>query len=169
MQAAATGASSGFCHGGLGRIQTGALGIIAPDQIGGAGLLVHVAGHWCDHGSAAWPTRSPGSWPASGPAVAGLALVIRKYWDPIAAYVGGVFEGIRSAVQPAITSLSTALAPLAPIGQAVASVFGFIADGVAGWPGLGRTALLAPVTLSTEEFDSLSASGQSLGTGDRAC
>ena len=97
-----------------------------------------------------------------GVAVAGLALVIRKYWDPIAAYVGGVFEGIRSAIQPAITSLSTALAPLAPIGQAVASVFGFIADGVSrvvGWIG----ALLAPVTLSTEEFNSLSASGQSLG------
>ena len=98
-----------------------------------------------------------------GVAVAGLALVIRKYWDPIAAYVGGVFEGIRSAVQPAISSLSTALAPLAPIGQAMASVFGFIADGVSrvvGWIG----ALLAPVTLSTEEFNSLSASGQSLGS-----
>lgn len=97
-----------------------------------------------------------------GVAVAGLALVIRKYWDPIAAYVGGVFEGIRSAIQPAITSLSTALAPLAPIGQAVASVFGFIADGVSrvvGWVGQ----LFAPVTLTTEAFNSLSSSGQSLG------
>jgi hypothetical protein len=97
-----------------------------------------------------------------GAAVAGLALVIRKYWDPIAAYVGGVFEGIRSAMQPAITSLSTALAPLAPIGTLIANVFGFIADGVSrvvGWIGQ----LLAPVTLSTEEFNTLSASGQSLG------
>jgi len=89
--------------------------------------------------------------------------VIRKYWDPIAAYVGGVFQGIGSALQPAITSLTTALAPLAPIGQAVASVFGFIADaisGLVGWVG----DLLAPVTLTKDEFDSLSASGQSLGT-----
>jgi len=98
-----------------------------------------------------------------GVAVAGLALVIRKYWDPIAAYVGGVFQGIGSALQPAITSLTTALAPLAPIGQAVASVFGVIADaasGLIGWVG----DLLAPVTLTKDEFDSLSASGQSLGT-----
>jgi len=97
-----------------------------------------------------------------GAAVAGLALVIRKYWDPIAAYLGGVFQGIRTAMQPAITSLSTALAPLAPIGRAVASVFRFIADGVSrvvGWIGQ----LLTPVTITKEEFDSLSASGQSLG------
>lgn len=80
----------------------------------------------------------------------------------LAAYVGGVFEGIRSAIQPAITSFATSLAPLAPIGQAVASVFGFIADGVSqvvGWIGQ----LFAPVTLTTEAFNSLSASGQSLG------
>lgn len=97
-----------------------------------------------------------------GAAVAGLTLVIRKYWDPIAAYVGGVFEGIRSAVQPAISSLSTALAPLAPIGQEVATFFGVVADatsGLIGWVG----DLLAPVTLSKDEFDSFSASGQSLG------
>jgi hypothetical protein len=59
--------------------------------------------------------------------------------------------------------LTTVLAPLAPIGQAVASVFGCISDavsGLIGWVG----ELLAPVTLSKDEFDSLSASGQSLGT-----
>ncbi|WP_143904385.1 phage tail protein [Tepidimonas thermarum] len=61
-----------------------------------------------------------------------------------------------------MASITEALAPLAPIGEAVASVFGFIADGVSrvvGWIGQ----LLAPVTLSKDEFDSLSASGQSLG------
>lgn len=66
-------------------------------------------------------------------------------------------------MQPAITSLTTALALLAPIGTAIANVFGFIADAVSGlvsWVG----ALLAPVTLSKDEFDSLSASGQSLGS-----
>jgi len=98
-----------------------------------------------------------------GAAVAGLALVIRKYWDPIAAYVGGVFEGIRAGVQPVISSLTTALAPLAPIGTVIANVFGFIADAVSGLVGWFGD-LLAPVTLSKDEFDSLSASGQSLGS-----
>lgn len=62
-----------------------------------------------------------------------------------------------------ITSLTTALAPLAPIGTVIANVFGFIAEAVSGLVGWFGD-LLAPVTLSKDEFDSLSASGQSLGS-----
>jgi TP901 family phage tail tape measure protein len=162
VQAAATGTSASILSLAWSRIQTGALGLIAP--IKSAALAF-----WSMLPAIGATTvallANPITWIVAGigVAVAGLALVIRKYWDPIAAYVGGVFEGIRSAIQPAITSLATSLAPLAPIGQAVASVFGFIADGVSrvvGWVG----ALLAPVTLSTEAFNSLSASGQSLGS-----
>ncbi|MDR4125585.1 phage tail tape measure protein [Yanghanlia caeni] len=161
-QAAATGASAGILSLAWARIKMGALGLITP--IKSAALAF-----WSMLPAIGATTTAllanPITWIVAGigVAVAGLALVIRKYWDPIAAYVGGVFQGIRAAVQPAITSLTTALAPLAPIGQAVASVFGFIADGVSrvvGWIGQ----LLAPVTLSKDEFDSLSASGQSLGT-----
>jgi len=161
VQAATTGASAGSLSIAWQRLQTGALGLVAP--IKSAALAF-----WSMLPAIGATTvallANPITWIVAGigAAVAGLALVIRKYWDPIAAYVGGVFGGIRSAIQPAITSLETALAPLAPIGQAVASVFGFIADGVSrvvGWVG----ALLAPVTLSTEAFNNLSASGQSLG------
>jgi len=161
-QAAATGASAGILSLAWARIKMGALGLIAPIKTAALafwGMLPAIGA------TTTALLTNPITWivVGIGAAVAGLALVIRKYWDPIAAYVGGVFQGIRSAVQPAITSLTTALAPLAPIGQAVASVFGFIADGVSrvvGWIG----ALLAPVTLSTDAFNSLSASGQSLGT-----
>ncbi|MCZ4130359.1 phage tail tape measure protein [Stutzerimonas balearica] len=161
VQAAATGSSAGLLSLAWTRIQTGALGLIAP--IKSAALAF-----WSMLPAIGATTvallANPITWIVAGigAAVAGLALVIRKYWDPIAAYVGGVFEGIRAAVQPAISSLSTTLAPLAPIGTLIANVFGFIADGVSrvvGW--IGR--LLAPVTLSTEEFNTLSASGQSLG------
>ncbi len=162
VQAATTGASAGILSVAWTRIQTGALGLIAPIKSAALAFwsMLPAIG-----ATTAALLANPITWIVAGigAAVAGLALVIRKYWDPIAAYVGGVFEGIRSALQPAISSLSTALAPLAPIGQAMASVFGFIADGVSrvvGWIG----ALLAPVTLSTEEFNSLSASGQSLGS-----
>jgi hypothetical protein len=111
------------------RIQTGALGLIAP--IKSAALAFWSMSPAIGATTAAL-LASPITWIVAGigVAVAGLALVIRKYWDPIAAYVGGVFEGIRSAMQPAIDSLSTALAPLAPIGTLVANVFGFIADAV---------------------------------------
>ena len=162
VQAATTGASAGILSVAWTRIQTGALGLIAPIKSAALAFwsMLPAIG-----ATTAALLANPITWivAAIGAAVAGLALVIRKYWDPIAAYVGGVFEGIRSAMQPAITSLSTALAPLAPIGQAVASVFGFIADGVSrvvGWVGQ----LFAPVTLTTEAFNSLSASGQSLGS-----
>ena len=162
VQAAATGASSGLLSLAWSRIQTGALGLIAPIK---SAALAFWAMLPAIGATTVALLANPITWIVAGigVAVAGLALVIRKYWDPMAAYVGGVFEGIRSAVQPAISSLSTALAPLAPIGRAVASVFGFIADaisGLVGWVGQ----LLAPVTLSTEEFNSLSASGQSLGS-----
>ena len=161
IQAQGTAASAGILSLAWSRIQTGALGLIAPIKSAALAFwsMLPAIG-----ATTAALLANPITWIVAGigAAVAGLALVIRKYWDPLAAYVGGVFEGIRSAMQPAIASLSTALAPLAPIGQVVASVFGFIADGVSrvvGWIG----ALLAPVTLSTEAFNSLSASGQSLG------
>jgi TP901 family phage tail tape measure protein len=161
VQAVTTGASAGILSVAWARIQTGALGLIAPIKSAALAFwsMLPAIG-----ATTAALLANPITWIVAGigAAVAGLALVIRKYWDPIAAYVGGVFEGIWSAVQPAISSLSTALAPLAPIGTVIAHVFGFIADGlsrVVGWVG----ALLAPVTLTTDEFNSLSASGQSLG------
>ena len=162
VQAAATGGTAGVLSLAWTRIQTGALGLIAPIK---SAALAFWAMLPAIGATTVALLANPITWivVGIGAAVAGLALVIRKYWAPIAAYVGGVFEGIRAAVQPALSSLTTALAPLAPIGQAVASVFGFIADAVSGlvsWVG----ALLAPVTLSKDEFDSFSASGQSLGS-----
>jgi TP901 family phage tail tape measure protein len=161
VQAAATGASAGLLSLAWTRIQTSALGLIAPIK---SAALAFWAMLPAIGATTAALLGNPITWIVAGigAAVAGLALLIRKYWDPMAAYVGGVFEGIRAALQPAITSLSTALAPLAPIGTAISKVFGFIADGVSrvvGWIGQ----LLAPVTLSTEEFNTLSASGHSLG------
>jgi TP901 family phage tail tape measure protein len=162
LQATTTGASAGLLSLAWSRIQSSALGLIAP--IKGAALafwsMLPAIG-----ATTAALLANPITWVVAGigAAVAGLALVIRKYWDPLAAYVGGVFQGIRDAVQPAIDSLSTALAPLAPVGRALASVFGVVADAVRGLFGwIGQ--LLAPMTLTQGEFDALSTSGRSLGT-----
>ncbi len=161
VQAAATGASSGLLSMAWTRLQTGALGLIAPIKSAALAFwsMLPAIG-----ATTAALLANPITWIVAGigAAVVGLALVIRKYWDPIAAYLGGVLEGIRSALQPAIGSLATALAPLAPIGQAVASVFGFMGEAISGVVGWVRD-LLSPVTLTTDEFNSLSASGQSLG------
>lgn len=161
VQAQGAAASSGLLALAWSRLKVGALGLITPIKSAAMAFwsMLPAIG-----ATTAALLANPITWIVAGigAAVAGLALVIRKYWDPIAAYVGGVFQGIRAAVQPAITSLTTALAPLAPIGQAVASVFGFIADGVSrvvGWIGQ----LLAPVTLTQDEFNGLASSGRSLG------
>jgi len=162
VQAAATGSTAGILSIAWTRIQAGALALIAPIKSAALafwGMLPAIGA------TTAALLANPITWIVAGigVAVAGLALVIRKYWAPIAAYVGGVFEGMRSALQPAITSLSSALSPLAPIGTVIANVFGFIADAVSGLVGwVGQ--LLAPVTLTQDEFTSLSASGQSLGS-----
>lgn len=115
VQAAATGTSAGILSVAWSRIQTGALGLIAPIK---SAALAFWAMLPAIGATTAALLANPITWIVAGigVAVAGLALVIRKYWDPIAAYVGGVFQGIRAAVQPAITSLTTALAPLAPSG-----------------------------------------------------
>ena len=161
VQAAATGTSAGLLSLAWSRIQTGAMGIIAP-------IRAAALSFWSMLPAIGATTvallANPITWIVAGigAAVVGLALVIRKYWEPLAAFVGGVFDGIGSAMRPAITGMTTALAPLAPIGNAIASVFGFIANavgGVVGWIGQ----LIAPVTLTKGEFASLSVSGHSLG------
>lgn len=97
-----------------------------------------------------------------GAAVAGLALVIRKYWEPLSAWIGGFWDGIKEGVAPAIEGIGQALAPLAPIGSAIAAAFSVVGDavsGVVGW----MSELLAPVSLAQDEFEGLASSGKSVG------
>ncbi|MBD9643637.1 phage tail tape measure protein [Pantoea sp. PNT02] len=61
-------------------------------------------------------------------ALAGVALVIWKYWAPIKAYLGGVVDGFRAAAGP----ISEAFSPLQPvfqwIGDKVQALFGWFKD-----------------------------------------
>ncbi len=59
-----------------------------------------------------------------GAAVAGLALLIWKYWGPIKAFMSGVFQGIGDAARPVMAQLSTALAPLRPVWDWFAGILG---------------------------------------------
>ncbi|STO65209.1 TP901 family phage tail tape measure protein [Escherichia coli] len=46
-------------------------------------------------------------------ALAGVALVVWKYWQPITAFLGGVVEGFKAAAGP----ISAAFEPLKPVFQ----------------------------------------------------
>jgi len=82
-----------------------------------------------------------------GAAVAGAAVLIHKYWEPLGAFFSGLFEGIGQG-----------FAAFEPVGD----VFNAIADAVKGvWAWISQ--LFEPVKLTSEEFAGLSASGKAVG------
>lgn len=84
-------------------------------------------------------------------ALAGVALVVWKYWEPIKAFLGGVVDGFRAAAGP----ISEAFSPLQPvfqwIGDKVQALFGWFRD------------LLSPVQSTGAELDSAAAKGKAFG------
>ncbi|HAT3724593.1 TPA: phage tail tape measure protein [Citrobacter koseri] len=84
-------------------------------------------------------------------ALAGAALVVWKYWQPISAFLGGVVEGFKAAVAP----ISAAFEPLRPvfqwIGDKVQALWGWFTD------------LLTPVKSTSEELNSAAAMGRRFG------
>lgn len=84
------------------------------------------------------------------------ALIIRKYWQPIKAFLGGVFDGLRDTAGPAIAELRTALGGLKPAWDAVTSAmreaWGVVVD------------FLKPVGMTREEFESAANAGRAFGS-----
>lgn len=84
-------------------------------------------------------------------ALAGVALVVWKYWQPISAFLGGVVEGFKAAAAP----ISAAFEPLRPmfqwIGDKVQALWGWFTD------------LLAPVKATSDELSSAAAMGRRFG------
>lgn len=84
-------------------------------------------------------------------ALAGVALVVWKYWQPIMAFLGGVVEGFKAAAAP----ISAAFEPLRPvfqwIGDRVQALWGWFTD------------LLTPVKSTSEELNSAAVMGRRFG------
>lgn len=83
------------------------------------------------------------------------ALIVRKYWQPIAAWVTGYFGAIRTAIAPAMAEIGAALAPLKPAWDAFTSAVGRAFD----W----FMKLLQPVNMTSEELKAAGESGASFG------
>lgn len=84
-------------------------------------------------------------------ALAGVALVVWKYWQSITAFLGGVVEGFKAAAGP----ISAAFEPLKPvfqwIGDKVQALWGWFTD------------LLTPVKSTSAELQSAAAMGRRFG------
>lgn len=135
----------------------GALGLIAWPVIAGFNALIAGAGFLGTAFSIAGGTITAIFGAITLPVVAAVAvivaavLVIRKYWEPISAFFGGVMEGIRAAFLP----VGDALAPFA-------DHFGWIADKVkqaVTW----FKALIAPVQSTQETLDNCQNAGKAFG------
>ena len=109
--------------------------------IAGAGLL---ATGFSIAGGAIVTAIGAITWPvvAVVAAIVAGALLIRKYWEPISAFFGGVIEGIMSAFTP----VGEMFAPLAPVfdglGEKLRGVWQWFKD------------LIAPVKATQETLDS---------------
>ncbi len=95
----------------------GAIGLVAWPVIIGINAIIAAAGAL----GAVFTTISGGviavigaiTWPvvAVAAVVVAGALLIRKYWEPVSAFFGGVIEGLMSAFAP----VGEMFAPLAPV------------------------------------------------------
>ncbi|HAO1011505.1 TPA: phage tail tape measure protein, partial [Escherichia coli] len=95
----------------------GAIGLVAWPVITGINAIIAAAGAmgaiFTTVGSAVMTAIGAISWPvvAVVAAIVAGALLIRKYWEPVSAFFGGVVEGLKAAFAP-VGELFTPLKPL---------------------------------------------------------
>lgn len=135
--------------GGLALIGVlGGIGLIAWPVIAGVNAIIAAASLlgtvFTTVGSAIVTALGAITWPvvAVAAAVVAGALLIRKYWEPISAFFGGVIEGLMSAFAP----VGEMFAPLAPIfdglGEKIRGVWQWFKD------------LIAPVKATQDTLNS---------------
>lgn len=135
----------------------GAIGLASWPVIMGINGIVAIAGvmgtAFSVAGTAIMTALGALTWPivAVGVAIVAGALLIRKYWQPISAFFGGVVEGLKAAFAP----ISDMFSPLKPMFDALGK---WLKD---AWKWF--TDLIAPVKASKETLDSCKNAGVEFG------
>lgn len=94
--------------------------------------------------------------------IAGAALLIYKYWQPIKAFFGGLWGGFKSGFSSAFSGIGSALAPLQPVFNAVGAAINWVRNGtksLVAWFGN----LFAPANASSETLKQCASAGQVVG------
>ena len=92
---------------------------------------------------------------AIGAAIAVVAVLIWKYWEPIKAFMVGMWEGIISVLSPIFDQLTTALEPLAPVWDAVSDAMS------TAWEWVKK--LFTPFEATSEQLQGASDAGKGFG------
>lgn len=89
----------------------------------------------------------------TGFAIAAAALLIYKFWNPIKAFFGGFWDGLKSGLAPILEKFQ-------PLGTAFSVVVGWIEKAVKWF-----TDLLSPVQSTKEDLDAAVSAGERFGNG----
>ena len=87
----------------------------------------------------------------TGFAIAAAALLIYKFWNPIKAFFGGVWEGLKSGLAPVLEKFQ-------PLGTAFRVVVGWIEKAVKWF-----TDLLSPVQSTKDDLEAAASAGKKFG------
>ncbi len=137
----------------------GAIGLVAWPVVTGINAIIAVAGSlgtiFTAVGGAIAAAIGALTWPivAVVAAIVAGALLIRKYWQPISAFFGGVMDGLRAAFGP----VGELFAPFKPVftwlGEKLQAVWQWFKN------------LIEPVQSSKETLDSCRSAGERFGKG----
>ncbi|MBR9956482.1 phage tail tape measure protein [Cronobacter sakazakii] len=137
----------------------GAIGLVAWPVVTGINAIIAVAGSlgtiFTAVGGAIATAIGALTWPivAVVAAIVAGALLIRKYWQPISAFFGGVMDGLRAAFGP----VGELFAPFKPVftwlGEKLQAVWQWFKN------------LIEPVQSSKETLDSCRSAGERFGKG----
>jgi TP901 family phage tail tape measure protein len=89
-------------------------------------------------------------------AITAGAILVRKYWEPIKAFLGGVWEGLSGAGTAAMGELMRAVEPLRPAWEVMSGLIG------QAWDWLSK--MLAPAQYTGNELSRVAQIGSFLGT-----
>lgn len=84
-------------------------------------------------------------------ALAGVAMVVWKYWQPISAFLGGVVEGFKVAAAPILSAFTPLMPIFQWVGDKVRELWGWFTD------------LLTPVKSTAAELQSAASMGRLFG------
>ncbi|NOU53088.1 phage tail tape measure protein [Pseudoalteromonas sp. JBTF-M23] len=84
-------------------------------------------------------------------AIAAGAVLVYKYWQPIKAFMGGLWDGFVSAIKPLTSSLTPVGKLLGWIGDGLGTVFNWVSN------------LFTPVNMVSDELAGFASAGQTVG------